>query len=118
MNHKKEISGEDSKFSENSNGKTVYASIFDELVSPESNPSELVQRLDKQELLLKALSQLKEDHTDLLKKFYFEGKSAEQIAKNKGGGATQNNVLQALFYARNKLKEVLERMGIVSTEQL
>jgi RNA polymerase sigma-70 factor (ECF subfamily) len=63
----------------------------------------------KQRLLEKALELLPAEEKMILMLYYFEDNSVEEISKSTG--LTASNVKVRLFRLRNKLKELMTRMG-------
>jgi RNA polymerase sigma-70 factor (ECF subfamily) len=63
----------------------------------------------RQKLLEKALEQLPAEEKLILMLYYFEDNSVEEISKHTG--LTVSNVKVRLFRMRNKLKELMTRMG-------
>jgi len=63
----------------------------------------------KQQLLERALEELPPEEKLILMLYYFEEKSVEEISQT--SGLSQSNVKVKLHRMRNKLKEIMERMG-------
>lgn len=64
----------------------------------------------KKELLHQALNQLHAEERLILMLYYFEEQSIDEISKS--SGLSQSNVKVKLFRLRNKLKDIMTRMGI------
>lgn len=64
---------------------------------------------EKQRLLERALAELIPEEKLILMLYYFEDKSVEEISKTTG--LSQSNVKVKLYRMRNKLKDIMERIG-------
>lgn len=63
----------------------------------------------RKSILNKAIKQLKDEERLILMLYYFEEQSVEEISQS--SGLSQSNVKVKLFRLRNKLKEIMTRMG-------
>lgn len=78
------------------------------IVLSESIEAEEATKLRK-ELLHKAINQLQAEERLILMLYYFEEKTIEEISYS--SGLSQSNVKVKLFRLRNKLKEIMTRLG-------
>ncbi|MDR7869405.1 MAG: RNA polymerase sigma factor [Tissierellaceae bacterium] len=72
-------------------------------VEQKDNPETLLVEQEKREELLKALNSIPEIYRDTLKKFYFQEKSYEEIAKEEN--VTTKTIASRLYRAKILLKE-------------
>src|SRR5262249_6977389 len=84
----------------------VAATIED----PSDNPKTIVYQKDRSALVQKCLTQLSPAHREVIDLVYYHEKSVEEVAKIVGVPAA--TVKTRMFYARNKLQELLKQSGL------
>lgn len=85
---------------------------LEKAASLELDNSDDAEKIESKHVLLaKALEKLEPEEKLILMLYYFEEKSVEEISQ--ASGLSRSNVKVKLFRMRNKLKEMMERMGKV-----
>jgi RNA polymerase sigma-70 factor (ECF subfamily) len=74
------------------------------------NPETIVYHKDRSALVQKCLMQLSPAHREVIDLVYYHEKSVEEVAKIVGVPAA--TVKTRMFYARNKLQELLKQSGM------
>jgi RNA polymerase sigma-70 factor, ECF subfamily len=74
------------------------------------NPETIVYHKDRSTLVQKCLMQLSPAHREVIDLVYYHEKSVEEVAKIVGVPAA--TVKTRMFYARNKLQELLKQSGM------
>jgi RNA polymerase sigma-70 factor (ECF subfamily) len=74
------------------------------------NPETIVYHKDRSTLVQKCLKQLSPAHREVIDLVYYHEKSVEEVAKIVGVPAA--TVKTRMFYARNKLQELLKQSGM------
>ena len=87
----------------------VAASIED----PADDPETAMYHKDRSTLVQKCLSQLSPAHREVIDLVYYHEKSVEEVAKITGVPAA--TVKTRMFYARNKMQELLKQSGVHAT---
>ena len=85
--------------------------VFEKLVSTKADETAATfeQKEVQHQLIEKAITELIPEEKLILTLYYYEENSVEQISKTTGH--TTSNVKVKLFRLRNKLKEIVERIG-------
>jgi RNA polymerase sigma-70 factor, ECF subfamily len=86
----------------------VAAAIED----PSDNPETAVFNKNRSEIVQKCLTQLSPAHREVLDLVYYHEKSVEEVAKIVGVPAA--TVKTRMFYARNKMAELLTQAGVTT----
>ncbi len=86
----------------------VAAAIED----PSDTPEMVVFNKDRSEIVQKCLTQLSPAHREVLDLVYYHEKSVEEVAKIVGVPAA--TVKTRMFYARNKMAELLTQAGVTT----
>jgi RNA polymerase sigma-70 factor, ECF subfamily len=73
-------------------------------------PEVALQKKDKSELLRKCLTELSQEHREIIDLVYYHEKSVEEVAEIVG--IPEATVKTRMFYARKKLAEILKAKGI------
>ena len=76
------------------------------------NPEESLARQDRNSVIRQCLNQLPRAQRDIIDLFYLREKSLPEVVA--AIGALQSTVKTRMFYARNKLAELLKQQGIDS----
>ncbi len=84
----------------------VAATIED----PSDSPEAIVYQKDRSALVQKCLTQLSPAHREVIDLVYYHEKSVEEVAKIVG--VPPATVKTRMFYARNKLQELLKQSGM------
>ena len=79
---------------------------------PADNPEECLQKVDCSAILQNCLSKLSPAHREVIDLFYYREKSVGEVAEMIG--VAENTVKTRMYYARNRLAELLKRTGIES----
>lgn len=80
------------------------------------NPENAVVEGHRAQVLYKLMARLNPDHTEVLRLFYFEGMTTEQIAEHMG--VKQGTILSRLSRARDGLRTELTSNGFTSSNDL
>lgn len=86
-------------------------SILDAMIDPAANPHEELALDDMKQQLLRLMDQLTEEHREVIRLTYFEDKSVKEVAEMLV--ISENTVKTRMFYARKRLAQLLEKVGIV-----
>jgi RNA polymerase sigma-70 factor (ECF subfamily) len=84
-----------------------------EIEDTADNPETIVYRKDRSTLVQKCLQQLSPAHREVIDLVYYHEKSVDEVAKITGVPAA--TVKTRMFYARNKLQELLRQSGMHAT---
>ena len=87
----------------------VAASIED----PSDNPETIMHNKNCSALVQKCLTQLSPAHREVIDLVYYHEKSVDEVAKITGVPAA--TVKTRMFYARNKMQELLKQSGVHAT---
>src|SRR6266568_1504904 len=77
---------------------------------PQDNPEVTLQSRQKTEILLNCLTQLSPAHREAIDLVYYHEKSIDEVAEITG--VPQNTVKTRVFYARNRIAELMAAQGI------
>jgi RNA polymerase sigma-70 factor (ECF subfamily) len=77
---------------------------------PSDDPETAVYQKDRSTLVQKCLAQLSPAHREVIDLVYYHEKSVEEVAKITGVPAA--TVKTRMFYARNKMQELLKQSGL------
>ncbi len=80
------------------------------IVDPSDNAETIVYHKDRSAMVQKCLMQLSPAHREVIDLVYYHEKSVEEVAKIVGVPAA--TVKTRMFYARNKLQELLKQSGM------
>ncbi len=80
------------------------------IVDPSDNAETIVYQKDRSAMVQKCLMQLSPAHREVIDLVYYHEKSVEEVAKIVGVPAA--TVKTRMFYARNKLQELLKQSGM------
>ena len=86
----------------------VAAAIED----PSDNPETIVFNKNRSEIVQKCLTQLSPAHREVIDLVYYHEKSVDEVAKIVGVPAA--TVKTRMFYARNKMAELLTQAGVTT----
>jgi len=93
---------------------TVDLDDSPEQADPASDPNMQQDRAQLKPLLRQALDRLSPEHREVLELTFFQGCSCREIAEIVQ--CPENTVKTRMFHARNKLKPLLERLGLSATD--
>ena len=82
------------------------------LEDPADNPETIVFNKNRSEIVQKCLTQLSPAHREVIDLVYYHEKSVDEVAKIVGVPAA--TVKTRMFYARNKMAELLTRAGVTT----
>ncbi|EIJ35208.1 sigma-70 family RNA polymerase sigma factor [Thiothrix nivea] len=86
-------------------------SVLEAMIDPTANPHEELALDDMKQQLLRLMDQLTEEHREVIRLTYFEDKSVKEVANILA--ISENTVKTRMFYARKRLEQLLEKVGIV-----
>jgi len=79
---------------------------------PSDNAEAIADKRDTNSILVKCLAQLSPIHRDIIDLIYYRGKTINDVAAMIG--IAQNTVKTRMFYARQRLAELLRANGVVA----
>jgi RNA polymerase sigma-70 factor (ECF subfamily) len=92
-------------------GQGVQVEVPENLIDPERDPEDRTIEKDRNARLRRVLQQLTHEHREVLEMTFFQGRSVEDIAGILGCPA--GTVKTRMFYARKKLRELLEAANLM-----
>jgi RNA polymerase sigma-70 factor, ECF subfamily len=88
--------------------------VAQDLVAEDDAPDVAVQKQDKSAKIKACIAELSPDHRTILDLVYYQEQSVAEVAEILG--IPENTVKTRIFYAREKLSELLEARGIADGE--